>query len=78
MARKIISKRIRKLNVLRVKSKSSFLLRQKSNLMQQKYDKKQSKINLNEKELKLIKNSLEPLIKRQEVNNKVKKGERIF
>jgi len=74
MAKKVIQSRVRRLNALKVKSKNRFLLRKRAKIIGSTEQKRKSKVQLNDKEVALLKKTLTPLIKPKAVPSKVKAG----
>lgn len=74
MVRKVIPSRVRRHNVLKIKSKNRFLLRKKASIVGSTEKKRRSKVELNDKELALLRKTITPLIKPKKVHSKVKAG----
>lgn len=78
MASKVIAPKqrrgVRKHNALKVKSRNRFLLRKKSKIVGSTEQKRKSKVELNDKEIALLKKTLTPLIEAKPVKSKVKEG----
>jgi len=64
----------RKHNALKVKSSNRFLLRKKASIVGSTEKKRRSKVHLNDKEVALLKKTLQPLIPPKPVVSKVKEG----
>lgn len=65
---------VRRHNALKVKSRNRFLLRKKATIVGTTEQKRRSKVQLNDKEIALLKKTLQPLIVPKPVKSKVKEG----
>ena len=74
MVRKVIPSRVRKHNALKVRSQNRFLLRKRAAIVGATEKKRRSKVQLDDKEIALLKKTLTPLIPPKLVKSKVKEG----
>lgn len=74
MVRKVIPSRVRKHNALKVRSQNRFLLRKRAAIVGATEKKRQSKVQLDAKEIALLKKTLTPLIPAKPVKSTLKEG----
>lgn len=74
MVRKVIPSRVRKHNALKVRSQNRFLLRKRASIVGTTEKKRRSKVQLDAKEIALLKKTLTPLIPPKPVKSTVKEG----